>query len=111
VEVVADLPRLDPPIEAAAYFAVCELLTNVAKHAMAHRVWIDLRYQAGELRIDVVDDGRGGAEAAQGTGLRGIERRLDVFDGHLVVSSPQGGPTIMSIEMPCALSSPKISSS
>ena len=111
VEVVADLPRLDPPIEAAAYFAVCELLTNVAKHAMAHRVWIDLRYQAGELRIDVVDDGHGGAEAAQGTGLRGIERRLDVFDGHLVVSSPQGGPTIMSIEMPCALSSPKISSS
>jgi signal transduction histidine kinase len=110
VEVVADLPRLDPPIEAAAYFAVCELLTNVAKHAMARKVRIDLRYQAGELHIDVVDDGRGGAEAAKGTGLRGIERRLDVFDGHLAVSSPQGGPTIMSIELPCVLLLPKTSS-
>ena len=56
------------------------------------------------------DDGRGGADPARGTGLRGIERRLAAFDGVLAVSSPPGGPTVVTMEIPCALSSPKTSS-
>ena len=102
--------RPPAPVESAAYFAVSELLANAAKHAGAHQVWIDMRYQDGMLRIDVGDDGRGGADPAQGTGLRGIERRLSAFDGILAVSSPPGGPTVATMELPCELSSPKTSS-
>jgi signal transduction histidine kinase len=82
----------------------------VSKHADASRARIDLRHDAGILRISVGDDGRGGAEPARGTGLRGIERRLAAFDGVLALSSPAGGPTVVNLEIPCALSSPKTSS-
>lgn len=110
-EVTVDLPgRFDAPVEAAAYFAVSELLTNAAKHSGASRVWLDLRHEDGALRIGVGDDGRGGADPALGTGLAGIERRLGTFDGVLAVSSPPGGPTTMTVELPCALSLPKTSS-
>jgi signal transduction histidine kinase len=61
------------------------------------------------LRIGVTDDGAGGADPVGGSGLRGIERRLAAFDGVLAVSSPPGGPTTATMEIPCALSSPKIS--
>jgi len=117
VAVTGELPARPPaPVESAAYFAVSELLANVSKHAGADRVWIDIRYSGGTngggmLRIGVTDDGSGGADPAGGTGLRGIERRLAAFDGVLAVSSPPGGPTVMNMEMPCALSSPKTSSS
>jgi signal transduction histidine kinase len=109
--VTSELPGRPPaPVESAAYFAVCELLANVAKHADAGRVWVDIRHDGGVLRIGVTDDGRGGADPAGGSGLRGIERRLAAFDGVLAVSSPPGGPTVMNMEIPCALSSPKTSS-
>jgi signal transduction histidine kinase len=112
VEVKVDLVgRLDPPVESAAYFAVSELLTNVTKHAGAHRVWIGLRYDRGLLRVEVGDDGRGGADPSRGSGLAGIERRLATFDGVLSITSPPGGPTVATVEVPCALSSPKTSSS
>jgi DNA-binding NarL/FixJ family response regulator len=62
------------------------------------------------LRIGVTDDGRGGADPARGTGLHGIERRLAAFDGVLALTSPSGGPTVVNMEIPCALSSPKTSS-
>jgi signal transduction histidine kinase len=55
----------------------------------------------------VADDGDGGADPTAGTGLRGIERRLAAFDGTMALSSPPGGPTVVSMELPCALSSPK----
>ncbi len=104
VEVTADPIRRPPaPIESAAYFAVSELLANVTKHAEAHRVWIDIRYQAGKLAICVTDDGRGGADAGRGTGLRGIQRRLAAFDGAIVLRSPPGGPTVVKLEIPCEL--------
>ena len=63
------------------------------------------------LRVTVTDDGRGGATLDGGTGLRGIERRIGTFDGVLALSSPPGGPTIVTLELPCALSSPKTSPS
>jgi signal transduction histidine kinase len=112
IEVSADLPgRAEPPVESAAYFAVSEILTNAAKHSGASRVWIDMGYENGMLRITVTDDGRGGATLDGGTGLRGIERRIGTFDGVLALSSPVGGPTIVTLELPCALSSPKTSPS
>jgi signal transduction histidine kinase len=105
VEVTADpIERPPAPVESAAYFAVSELLTNVTKHAEARHAWIDIRYRQGMLAISVTDDGRGGADPARGTGVRGIERRLAAFDGVLALSSPPGGPTVVQLEIPCELS-------
>jgi signal transduction histidine kinase len=106
-----DLPgRAPEPVEAAAYFAVAEVLANATKHADTRSVHITAQHALGRLRIEVSDDGTGGTDPAYGTGLRGVERRLGTFDGVLAVSSPLGGPTIVVIEVPCALSSPKTSS-
>jgi signal transduction histidine kinase len=105
VRVVSEIPGRPPaPVESAAYFAVCELLANVAKHAGARWAEVDLRYDHGMLRVGVADNGRGGADPAAGTGLDGIERRLAAFDGVLAISSPSGGPTVVTLEVPCELS-------
>nr|WP_042183185.1 sensor histidine kinase [Kibdelosporangium sp. MJ126-NF4]CEL15272.1 putative two-component system sensor kinase [Kibdelosporangium sp. MJ126-NF4]CTQ95687.1 putative two-component system sensor kinase [Kibdelosporangium sp. MJ126-NF4] len=112
VHVAVDLPgSLDGPVEAAVYFAISELLTNAAKHGKAERVSVDLRHADGRLRVTVADDGHGGADPAGGSGLRGIERRLATFDGVLTLTSPPGGPTTVTLEVPCALSSPRTSTS
>jgi signal transduction histidine kinase len=112
VEVDVDLPgRLSPPVESACYFAVAEILANAVKHSGAHRVHIRMQHRDGVLRIEVADDGTGGADPGAGTGLRGVERRLGTFDGILAVSSPVGGPTMIAMEVPCALSSQKTYSS
>jgi signal transduction histidine kinase len=96
-------------VESAVYFAVCEMLTNTAKHSGARQVWVDLGYRDGMIRATVTDDGQGGATLEGGTGLRGLERRIGTFDGVLALSSPPGGPTIVTMEVPCALdSSPKL---
>jgi signal transduction histidine kinase len=120
-----DLPgRLDPPVESACYFAVAEALANAVKHSGACLVQIRIRYSpdprspyadprspvTGLLRIEVTDNGTGGADPVQGSGLAGVERRLAAFDGILAVSSPIGGPTIIVMEIPCALSSARTSS-
>jgi signal transduction histidine kinase len=111
IHVASDADGRPPaPVESAAYFAVSELLANVSKHAEARQTWIDIRHTDGMLRIGVTDNGHGGADPARGSGLRGIERRLAPFDGVLAVSSPPGGPTAVTMEIPCAWSSPKISS-
>jgi signal transduction histidine kinase len=111
IHLASDLHGRPPaPIESAAYFAVSELLANVTKHAEAGETWIDIRYTDQMLRIGVTDNGHGGADPARGTGLRGIERRLAAFDGILAVSSPPGGPTAVTMEIPCELSLPKTSS-
>ena len=112
VTVTGTLPgRVPAPVESAAYFAVSELIANAAKHAGrggpgAGRVAaeVDLRHSDGALRISVRDDGAGGADPAGGTGLNGIGRRVAAFDGVLVISSPPGGPTVVTMEVPCALS-------
>jgi len=75
----------------------------VSKHAEATQAWIDFRQHDGMLKITVTDDGQGGADPRNGTGLQGIERRLAAFDGVLAVSSPPGGPTAVTMEIPCAL--------
>jgi signal transduction histidine kinase len=110
VEIALD-GRPPMPVESAAYFAVAEVLANVVKHAGASRALIRIEHTGditgGMLRIEVMDDGAGGANPEYGTGLRGVERRLGTFDGILAVNSPPGGPTIVVIEVPCALSSPK----
>ncbi|WP_019993051.1 MULTISPECIES: sensor histidine kinase [unclassified Streptomyces] len=112
VTVTADLPgKLPDPVESAVYFSVSELLTNALKHADARQVEVVLRYADGALRGQVTDDGRGGAEMSAGSGLEGIRRRLASFDGVLEINSPPGGPTVVKMELPCALSSPKTSSS
>jgi len=120
-----DLPgRLDPPVESACYFAIAEALANAVKHSGARLVQIriqhscdlrspyaDPRFPAtGVLRIEVTDNGAGGADPAKGSGLAGVERRLATFDGILAVSSPVGGPTMIVMEIPCALSSARTSS-
>ncbi len=108
VELDIDLPgQVDLPVASALYFSVAEVLANVTKHAGARTVRISLSHGAGMLRAQITDDGAGGADPALGTGLAGVERRLAAFDGILAVSSPPGGPTIVVIEVPCALSSPK----
>ncbi|TDD22609.1 sensor histidine kinase [Nonomuraea diastatica] len=105
VEVDIDLPgRPQPPVESAVYFAVAEALVNVAKHSGASRAWVRLRHTAGVLRMTVGDNGCGMVRCDGGTGVRGIEDRLSAFDGSLTVSSPQGGPTVLTMEVPCALS-------
>ncbi|MFD3835455.1 sensor histidine kinase [Streptomyces sp. NPDC058642] len=104
-DVTVELPgRADAPVESAAYFAISEILTNAVKHSGADRLWIDLHHAEGMLRITVTDDGKGGAAIGAGSGLAGVERRLGTFDGVLAVSSPAGGPTMVTMEIPCVLS-------
>ncbi|MER7674489.1 sensor histidine kinase [Kitasatospora sp. NPDC096128] len=111
VEVRTALPgRAEAPVESAVYFAVGEALTNAVKHGDARHATVELTHAAGLLRAEVADDGRGGADPARGSGLRGIQRRLAVFDGTLTLTSPPGGPTRLIMELPCVLSSPRTSS-
>jgi signal transduction histidine kinase len=94
--------RLSPPVESAAFFAIAEALVNAVRHSVADQVDVKLSEAAGVLRIVVRDDGRGGADPARGTGLRGIARRLSAFDGTLHIDSPANGPTVLTMEVPCA---------
>ena len=96
--------RLPASIERAAYFTVSEALANVAKHSRASRVQVRVLRDRTRLRIEVEDDGMGGAHPAKGHGLAGLVDRLTAVDGTLVVESPPGGPTRLVADMPCALS-------
>jgi signal transduction histidine kinase len=93
--------RLPAPVELAAYFTVAEALTNAVKHAQAHSAKVRLWRENGRLRIEVRDDGRGGADPA-GHGLDGLHKRLAALDGTLAIASPSGGPTVLYAEVPCA---------
>ena len=105
VDTHIELPgRLAAPVESAVYFAIAEALANVLKHSAATRAWVQLEYDSGRLVSMVGDNGRGGAAPRVGGGLRGIERRLAAFDGMLAVTSPTGGPTVVTMELPCELS-------
>ena len=101
VEVVADLTeRPSAAIETIAYFCAAELLANVAKHSGARRAAIEAVHVPGLLRVRVSDDGQGGARARAGSGLAGLAERLRTVDGTIQISSPRGGPTVVTVEMP-----------
>ncbi|MET8850128.1 sensor domain-containing protein [Amycolatopsis sp. NPDC004625] len=99
-----DLPgRPSLAVETAAYFSVSEVLTNAVKHSGAQTGEINVHYEFGRLVINISDTGCGGANTENGTGLRGIEKRLAPLDGFITILSPLGGPTMVTIEIPCAL--------
>ncbi|WP_406198368.1 sensor histidine kinase [Kitasatospora sp. NBC_01560] len=100
---VALAEPIAPTVEAVAYFTVSEALTNVAKHARASRVELAVRTVGGRLQLVVSDDGVGGADASRGTGLTGLRKRAASVDGTLSVLSPLGGPTTITVELPCVL--------
>ena len=93
--------RLPAPVESAVYFAVAELLTNVARHSGARHACVTLALDQGLVRAEVRDDGRGGAGFGSGSGLPGLRKRLAAFDGTVAVDSPRGGPTRVLLEVPC----------
>jgi signal transduction histidine kinase len=104
VRLHVDTPRpASASIEAVAYFIVSEALANVAKHAQATRAEVTVVRDGDLLRIEVTDDGRGGAVPAHsdGTGLRGLAQRATAVDGTLTIDSPPGGPTVITVELPC----------
>ncbi|MFB6480137.1 histidine kinase [Streptomyces virginiae] len=113
VELTVDIEqRPGATVEAVAYFVVSEALANVAKHARAERCRVHVvRAPAPDgsargadlLRITVTDDGVGGADPARGTGLVGLRKRVGSVDGTIMIESPLGGPTVITVELPCGL--------
>jgi len=119
VRLTVELPqRAAPAVEAVAYFVVSEALTNIAKHARASRAEVtvrqtrprrtdqrrtDQRLGGARLLITVRDDGIGGADASRGSGLEGLRQRAASVDGTLTITSPSGGPTVLTVELPCEL--------
>ncbi|MFD8588624.1 histidine kinase [Streptomyces sp. NPDC059637] len=100
-EGVEDGPRPPAAVEAAAYFAVAESLTNAAKHSGSRRAWVELARTPRALRVSVRDEGKGGADESRGSGLLGVRRRTAALDGIVQMSSPAGGPTVIEVELPC----------
>jgi GAF domain-containing protein len=100
VSVDVPVARLPPGVEATAYFVVSEAITNVIKHARAEGAEVTARVEGGELRVEVRDDGAGGARSGEGTGLGGLEDRVSALDGRLVVESPPGGGTRVCARIP-----------
>ncbi|MEU7899845.1 sensor domain-containing protein [Nonomuraea sp. NPDC049152] len=96
------LGRLPAAVEAAAYFIVAESLTNAAKHSGATRALVRLSRHDDRLLVEVTDDGIGGVDESRGTGIVGIRRRAAALDGTVLVQSPAGGPTAITVELPCA---------
>jgi len=103
VRLSVDLPRRPSPvIEAVAYFVVSEGLANITKHAQASQAEIVVTRAGDRLHVIVSDDGVGDANAARGTGLAGLARRAASVDGTFEISSPPGGPTLLTVDLPCA---------
>ena len=93
--------RPAPAIETIAYFCAAELIANATKHSYADQIKIKVYTErSGVLRLEVSDDGVGGADAARGTGLAGLVQRVSTVDGRVDVSSPVGGPTVVTVVLP-----------
>ncbi|MGH3373533.1 MAG: sensor histidine kinase, partial [Actinoallomurus sp.] len=100
--VEVDVPgRCAASVEATTYFVVAEALTNIAKHSGGRHATVTVRRRGDRLSVRVEDDGVGGAEEDEGSGLTGIRRRVDAHDGLLILTSPPGGPTSLLVELPC----------
>ena len=102
VETVIDLPeRPSAAIETIAYFCAAELLTNVTKHSGARHATLEAVHVPGlQLRVRVIDDGCGGARTGARGGLAGLAERIRTVDGRLQLSSPPGGPSVVTVELP-----------
>jgi signal transduction histidine kinase len=98
----AVVARAPVPVESAAYFVVNEALANVARHAQSTRAWVSIARAGDRLVLEIRDDGVGGADASRGTGLQGLRDRVAALGGTMHVISPPGGPTTLSVELPCA---------
>ncbi|MCM4081997.1 sensor histidine kinase [Paractinoplanes hotanensis] len=97
-----ELPRrCAVSVEATAYFVVAEALTNITKHSGATAAGITVRIEDQQLKISIEDNGRGGADEEAGSGITGIRRRVEAYDGSLTLTSPAGGPTTLRVELPC----------
>ncbi|MEO3786984.1 sensor domain-containing protein [Actinocorallia sp. B10E7] len=99
-ELRVEVPRLRAAVETIAYFCVAELLTNAVRHSGADEARVSAVLDGGLLRVEVEDDGRGGATALPGSGLSGLRERVGAVDGRLLVHSPAGGPTRITVELP-----------
>jgi signal transduction histidine kinase len=88
-------------IEAVAYFVVSEGLTNIVKHAQASQAEVIVQRAGDRLHVIITDDGVGGADPARGTGLDGLRKRAESVDGTFDISSPPGGPTLLTVDLPC----------
>ncbi len=95
--------RLPEPLEVAAYYLVSESLANVGKHARATSATVAVSRVDGEVIVEIVDDGGGGADTELGSGLRGLADRVEALGGRLRVWSPEGGGTRVRAEIPCVL--------
>jgi signal transduction histidine kinase len=93
--------RLPEPIEVAAYYLVSESLANVAKHADATSATVEVSRSHGQVVVEIIDDGVGGADSERGSGLRGLADRVEALGGRLRVWSPSGGGTRVKAEIPC----------
>jgi signal transduction histidine kinase len=93
--------RLPQAVEATAYFVISEALANIAKHSRAAHAWIRADLTSRGLLLEIGDDGVGGADAEHGSGLAGLVDRVAVVGGSMSVSSPNGGPTVLTAELPC----------
>jgi signal transduction histidine kinase len=100
VEVSVASSRLPQELEAAVYFICSEALANAAKHASATKVSIQVAAGDGELSVRVADHGRGGADAARGSGLRGLADRVEALGGELRIESPSGGGSLIAARLP-----------
>jgi signal transduction histidine kinase len=94
--------RLPEPVEIAAYYVASEALANVAKHAHASQIELSLRALNGKVVLSIGDDGVGGADAVQGSGLLGLADRVEALGGSLMVESPTGGGTHITADLPLA---------
>ena len=102
VRLTVDLPRRPAPvIEAVAYFVVSEGLANIVKHSQATEAAVFVQRAGDRLHVIVTDDGVGGADPARGTGLAGLARRAASVDGTFEIDSPPGGPTLLTVDLPC----------
>ncbi len=102
VRLDVDMPRRPAPvIEAVAYFVVSEGLANIAKHSQATEAAVFVQRSGDRLHVIVTDDGVGGADPARGTGLAGLARRAASVDGTFEIDSPPGGPTLLTVDLPC----------
>ena len=100
LNVVLPAARLPISVEAAAYFTVCEALTNVDKYARATRAWVNVELRDGELHVEIGDDGIGGANLHSGTGLEGLRDRIAAVNGTLDIDSRPDAGTVLRARLP-----------